>query len=116
MSSTRYASTGTDPDLAPERYLASARLRGIGIGMNIVARVARVLPEPERHAMIWLTNFAHLRDMTADSLSGELDLDKVEIRRALTDPDADRTRFVRQVEKLRADFLAEMKRPRPVTE
>lgn len=108
MSSTRYASVTANPDDAPERHLSSGRLRGISIGMNIVARVARVLPEAERSAMLWLTNYAHKRDITADALSEELDLDKAEIRRALTDPDADRARFVRQVAILRSKFETEI--------
>jgi len=105
MSSTRKAAPGADPDESPERYLANGRLRGISIGMNIIARVARVLPEPERAAMIWLANYAKERDITADALSDELDLDKAEIRRALTDPDADRRRFCAAVDSARTAFI-----------
>ncbi|GEM_PF-6760958 len=104
MSTTRLAPPGADPDASNERYLASAKLRGIAIGLNIVARVARIRPPQERDAMLWLCNYARLRDLTADALSGELDLDRTEIRRALTDPDADLTRFVRQVDLLRGRF------------
>lgn len=104
MSSTRYAKTPADSEASPERHLASGSLRGISIGLNIVTRVARVREDEERAAMIWLTNYAHLRDLTADALSDELDLDKTEIRRALTDPEADLARFVRQVKILRAAF------------
>ena len=104
MATTRYAPPGTDPDENPERNLASARLRGINIGLNIIARIARVLPQEERDAMLWLHNYARLRDLTADALSAELDLDKSEIRRALTDPEADRGRFVRQVTIVRMAF------------
>lgn len=113
MSSTRYASPTADPDSSPERKLASGRLRGISIGLNIIARVARVLPERERDAMIWLHNYAQLRDLTADALSDELDLEKADIRRALTDPDADRTRFVRQVTQLRNRFESAREEQRP---
>lgn len=104
MATTRYAPAGANPEENPERNLANARLRGINIGLNIIARIARVLPQAERDAMIWLHNYARLRDLTADALSAELDLDKSEIRRALTDPDADRMRFVRQVGIVRAAF------------
>src|SRR5438128_1954686 len=104
MSSTRYASPTSNPDESPERHLASGRLRGISIGLNIVARVARVLPEHERDAMFWLHNFARLRDLTADALSSELQLERAEIRRALTDPACDRGQFVRRVSELRIRF------------
>jgi hypothetical protein len=79
---------------------------GIKVGLNIVAQVARVRSDTERAAMLWLTNYAHLQDLTADALGEELDMEKAEIRRALTDPDADLERFVRQVEVLRAKFEA----------
>lgn len=116
MPNTRYAQPGDDPDKSPERFLASGRVRGLNIGLNIVTRIARVLSQAERDAMIWLTNFAHLRDLTADALCGELELEKVTIRQALTDPEADRTAFVRAVAKLRGEFAVELKRERAVTE
>lgn len=106
MSNTRYAPAGADPDAAPERYLASAKVRGINIGLNVVCRVARCRPEPERRAMIWLANYARHRELTADALSEELDLDKAEIRAALTDPDADLARFCREVARVRQGFEA----------
>ena len=56
--------------------------------------------------MIWLHNYARLQNLTADALSTELDLSKPEIRAALTDPDADIARFVRQVEGIRKTFEA----------
>lgn len=102
MPTTRYSDN--PDDFSPERKLASGKLRGISIGLNIVARVARVLPDAERGAMLWLANYATLRDLTADALSEELDLDKAEIRRSLTDPEADRERFCRQVAAVRAAF------------
>ncbi len=112
MSSTRRAAPGSDPEQSPERLLASAKLRGLSIGLNIVARVARVRPEHERAAMFWLCAYARLRDLTADALSGELHLDKEEIRRALTDPNADLARFTERVGKLRARFDAAIDTPR----
>jgi len=105
MSNTRYNPNG---DFKPEALLASSRLRGIAVGMNIVCKVASVLPEEERRAMIWLANYATLIGITADALSERLDLDKAEIRAALTDPEADRTRFVRQVVGLRESFEARL--------
>ena len=56
--------------------------------------------------MIWLHNYARTQNLTADALSDELDLSKPEIREALTDPEADITRFVRQVSALRERFEA----------
>lgn len=111
MSSTRYAPPTSDPDAAPERFLASSKLRGIQIGLNVITRVARVRSERERSAMIWLHNYARLQNLTADALSDELDLSKPDIRAALTDPDADLQRFVRQVEKLRAEFESTLDAP-----
>jgi AAA domain len=108
MSSTRYAETPEGSDAAPERLLASAKLRGINIGLNVITRVARVRSPEERSAMIWLHNYARLQNLTADALSGELDLDKPVIRAALTDPDADLSRFVRQVATLRKKFEASL--------
>lgn len=52
MSSTRFAPAGADPDASPERFLASSKLRGIQIGLNVVCRVARVRSEIEARAMI----------------------------------------------------------------
>src|SRR4051794_35271355 len=109
MSNTRYAAPNADPDAAPERFLASGKLRGIQIGLNVITRVARIRTERERSAMIWLFNYARLQNLTADSLSDELDLSKPEMRAALTDPDADLTRFVRQVEAVRKTFEAGLK-------
>ena len=106
MSSTRYAPTEAASENAPERFLASGKLRGINIGLNVITRVARIRTERERAAMIWLHNYARLQNLTADALSDELDLSKPDIRAALTDPDADIARFVRQVEALRKKFEA----------
>jgi hypothetical protein len=104
MSSTRHAAPGTDPDAAPERNLSSPKLRGLQIGLNVITRVGRVRKPNERAAMIWLHNYARLQNLTADSLSDDLDLSKPEIRAALTDPEADLARFVRQVELVRHRF------------
>lgn len=104
MSSTRYAAPGTDPDAHPESRLASRKVRGLSIGTNTIARIARVLPQAERDSMLWLQAYARLRDLTPDALSTEIDMDWAEIRRALTDPETDRTRFVRQVTAARAEF------------
>jgi hypothetical protein len=108
MSSTRYAPNGADPDAAPERFLASGKLRGIQIGLNVITRVGRVRTPRERSAMIWLHNYARLQNLTADALSDELDLNKPEIRAALTDPEADLARFVRQVEIVKQKFEADL--------
>lgn len=112
MPSTRHAAPGTDPAAAPERYLSSDRVRGIAVGAHIVARIARHLPADERAAMLWLTAYAKLLDLTADSLSDQLDLDRTEIREALTNPDQDRARFVRQVADLRKRFERGLATPR----
>lgn len=106
---TRYALPGANPDDSPERHLASSKVRGLAIGMNIVARIARVLPEPEKRAMIWLTNYAKLLDLTQDSLSTELGLDPRDIRSSLTDPDFNRHAFVDAVARMRSVFEAGLK-------
>jgi hypothetical protein len=109
MSSTRYAST-TSPDGPPaERHLASAKLRGLQIGLNLVIRVARVRSEPERRAMIWLVNFAALQRITADNLSTTLALDKAYIRSCLTDPEEDLALFLPAVKKLRQVYESSVK-------
>ena len=111
MSSTRYAATAEASEAAPERFLASAKLRGIAIGLNIITRVGMIRTDRERAAMIWLYNYARLRNLTADALSDELDLSKPDIRTVLTDPDAEAAllgRFVRQVEALRQTFEASL--------
>lgn len=113
MSSTRRAAPGADESASPERYLSSPRLRGVGVGLNIVCRVARVLTPAERDAMLWVSNFARLRDLTADALGSELGMGQREIREALTHPEIDRTAFVRAVGGLRARFEAEMDEYRP---
>jgi hypothetical protein len=104
MSSTRHAPPGSDPDAHPERFLSSTKIAGINIPMSHVVRVARDRTDKERKAMIWLTNYARLRNLTADALSDEIDLSKADIRTALTDPYAELARFVRQVRILRDRF------------
>ena len=116
MSSTRRASADADPDDSPERHLSNPRLRGIGVGLNIALRVARVLPAAERDAMIWLSNFARLRDLTADALGGELAMETRSIREALTNPECDRAAFVGAVGALRARFEASLDEYRPPDE
>lgn len=106
MSSTRYAPTDSDPSNAPERNLQKSKLRGLQIGLNIVCRVARVRPEEERRAMIWLANYATVMQVTADALSEEIDLEKGYIRSCLTDPDEDLKNFVRCVKRFRTSFEA----------
>src|ERR1041384_5363250 len=104
---TRYASTPEGSESAPERFLASGKLRGINIGLNVITRVARVRPERERNAMIWLHNYARLENLTADALSDELDLSKPDIRTSLTDPDCEPqllNKFIRSVETKRKEF------------
>lgn len=106
---TRHSSTG---EFNPEAKLSSGALRKINISTNIVARVASNLPnEAERRAMMWLNNYAHLLGYTADALSTELDMEKGDIRAALTDPDHDRSRFIRQVTALRSRFEKGMDDP-----
>lgn len=116
MSSTRRASANADPDDSPERHLFHPRLRGVGVGLNIVCRVARVLPAVERDAMIWLCNLARLRDLTADALGGELAMEPRQIREALTNPECDRAAFVGAVGALRARFEVSLNVYRPPDE
>lgn len=103
MSSTRYAS---DPDrFAPERFLASAKISGINIGLNVIGRVARARTTPQKRAMVWLHNYSRLMGLTADSLTHELGLPASEIRDNLTNPDAEGIeRFVAAVQTMRATY------------
>lgn len=96
----------------PGAFLNKSQLRGIRIGTNIVAQVARVRTEAERSAMLWLTNYARLLDLPADALSDRLDINATGIREALTDPDADLSGFISAVKTLRASFEAGLKAPR----
>lgn len=116
MSSTRHAAPDADDALSPERHLSNPRLRGIGVGFQIVARVARVLPPMEREAIVWLANFARLRDLTADALGGELAMEPRQIREALTNPECDRAAFVQAVAGLRGRFEAALDQYRPPDE
>lgn len=101
---TRHAQPGSDPNASPERYLASSKIRGINIGLNIVCRIGRAHPIDTARALIWLTNYSLLKRTTADQLSELLDLDKAEIREALTNPDADASRVVKRVDVFRSEF------------
>lgn len=117
MSSTRYAAPGSDPDDNSERHLSSKKLKGINIGLNVVCRVARVHKPEVAAAMIWLTNYANLKMLTADALSDELDLGKEEIRKVLSNAEADSqtvARFQMKVAALRGAFDAERNRRRMV--
>ncbi len=96
--------TSKNAEFNPEAKLSSGALRGINISTNVVARVCTVVSEPERRAMLWLNNYAHILGLTADALSVELDMDKADIRSSLTDPEHDRDRFVRQVGIIRSAF------------
>jgi hypothetical protein len=103
MSSTRYSS---DPEtFSPERHLASAKITGINIGLNIIGRVARARTPDQRRAMVWLHNSARLRQLTADALGHELGVSHYEIRDALTNPAAEGIdKFCEAVAKVRAEF------------
>lgn len=109
MSSTRYAS---DPEsFSPERYLASGKITGINIGLNIIGRVARARTIDQRRSMVWLHNYARLRQLTADQLGAELNLSQYEIRDALTNPAAEGIdRFCEAVAKARAEFETNLPR------
>ncbi len=109
MSSTRYAS---DPsDFSPERHLASAKITGINIGLNIIGRVARARTPDQRRSMVWLHNYARLRQLTADALGSELNLSHYEIRDALTNPASDSIdKFCEAVSKARSEFESNLPR------
>jgi hypothetical protein len=124
MSTTRTRPEGADR--APESYLSSPQLAGININLSIIAQTARIAPERQRHAMLWLGNLAAnwprislvwerrgmlppiaaIGRMTADALAGELGLQVRDVREALTDPGYDHALFTPAVEKLRARFEA----------
>jgi hypothetical protein len=78
--------------------------------------VAHVLPVEERHAMLWLSAYARLRDLTADALGADLRMDQREVRQALPNPEHDRAAFVATVGAVRARFEAELNRRRPADE
>lgn len=124
MSSTRTRPPGEDR--APESYLSAPELAGININLPTIAQVARIRPEKERRAMLWLGNLAAnwprialvwerrgltpplnaIGRITADQLASELGLTARDIRAALRDPAEDRTRFVAAVQTLRTRFEA----------
>lgn len=102
MSSTRY---GNNPDDAPERGLSSPLITGINIGLNVIGRVARARTVHERRCMVWVHNYARLMQLTADALSDDLGLTRVEIREALTNPTCEHMkRFCDAVTALRKKF------------
>ncbi len=111
MSTTRYAASNADPDASPERYLASASLRG-PVPLSIICRVSSVLPAAQREAMIWLSGFARLRELTGESLAAELRMPGDEVREALTNPACDRELFFIRVSEQRARFDEELARQR----
>lgn len=94
-------------DLHPERFLGSPLVVGINIGLNVITRVARHRSESERAAMVWLHNYAKHRSITADELCGELNLSRADIRRALSDPAEDLSRFMSAVQDRRHRFEQE---------
>lgn len=106
MSNTRYARPDADPEASNERNLASSKLRGLNIGLNVIAKIGRTRPLAQRRAMVWLFNFAKIQGLTADELSDRLDLDKAYIRTVLTDPSEDATRFTSHVAAIRKEFEA----------
>ncbi len=109
MSSNHHAPAGADLDAAPERYLSHSSVCGIHIGLHVICRIARALPEPDGRAMIWLHNYARLRRLTADALCTEAGLTMAHIRAALTDPELaadERDCFTAAVQVLRAKFEA----------
>lgn len=124
MSNTRTADR-LDFREAPERHLASARLRPINVSLALAARAVRVYDEPTRRACLWLCNLAAnsqriqlcwqkrgLPDplgtvgrIAEADLARHLGLAPIEIYRALTgDEEADLERFRLAVEAFRAEF------------
>lgn len=102
---TRYAQNADETHFAPERALASSKVSGIAVPLNIIVRVARAREEEEHgRSMIWLHNYAKLRKLSADELASELELSRQDIRLALTDPEFDCALFAGKVQKLRDRF------------
>ena len=94
-------------NLTPTQFrLPTVARSGIEIGLNIICRVGRTRPEPERRAMIWCANYAKERNLNVDQLSEELGLSKRDIRSALTDPHEDLSRFMEAIGRVRAAFEA----------
>jgi hypothetical protein len=109
MSSTRYMADEADRETAPERYLASASIAGINVGLNVIGRVARNRTDEERRAMVWVHNYARILQITADSLSEQLGLTRAEINEALTNPACPHmARFVERQQALRRAFEASL--------
>lgn len=111
MSSTRYAPADANPESAPERHLASAAIAGINVGLHIIGRVARHRTPEQRRALVWIHNYARILQLTADSLSEQLDLPRAAINEALTNPSlpaAELDAFVERQRRLRARFEADL--------
>jgi hypothetical protein len=122
---TRYAKTPTD-EISPTRYLASDQLRGLNIGLNVLAITARIRTQRERAAMFWLVNYAlNVAKLTTVQLLNKFDepyivqvsvgikvelpreglaLDKDYVRSALINPAEDLREFVGAVEDYRRRF------------
>lgn len=81
---------------------------GVEIGLDIICRVARLVSEEERRAMIWLAQYARVKRSTPDQIATQLNLDRRTVRACLTDPTEDRSAFVVAVGKVRAEFEASL--------
>jgi hypothetical protein len=89
---------------APERSASSQKIAGINVPLNIVARVARARAPEHTRSMIWATNYAKINGCSADALARAMDMDRADIRAALSDPDYDAAPFHKAVCKLRKEF------------
>jgi hypothetical protein len=83
----------------------------IQVGINLVARVARTRPPRERDALLWLANYAHREQLTADTLTDHLQCERADIRAALTNPTAGIKHIVSRIESLRAIMDAKLRDP-----
>jgi len=104
MNTRTAASTVPDEERRPERHLSHPKITGLNVGLNVVCRISLARTEPERRCMLWLANYANVEHVCADLLADQLDLERAYIRAALTDPDVDLTRFVRQVKAFRKTY------------
>ncbi len=83
----------------------------INIGLNFTVKVARTRSPRERNAILWLANYLHREQRTADQLTELLGAPREDIRAALTNPEADIRHTVQKIESLRAVMDANLRLP-----
>ncbi len=91
--------------------VARAGLNNIHVGLNVTVRITRDRTERERDAIRWLAAYILRDKLTTDEACKQLDAEVVDIRAALTNPEADVRALVGKIQSLRSVLEMNLRAP-----